>query len=153
MTGDKLEDILVEKGLPSATADRIDSHGYTSVIREDQSSVTYSPDRIVSDTYLDLRGSDLTRLGIDLDENKACYYDRFGLPKLGYSEDGFETGAIIDERDTAWIVDSVEHTSHYFSTDSNEFIPSYKPEVADPLEFVSKMWEETRRNAMENSEF
>lgn len=153
MTGDNLEDVLVEKGIPVETVDRINPRTYTSIMSENHNSINYAPDRVIRENYLDARYSDLNYVGIDLDGGKVCYYDAFNLPKLGYSEDDFETSVVLDSRDTAWIVDRVENNSYYFNTDSNEFLPNYNPEIVDPADFISRIWSETKRRARKGEEF
>jgi len=153
MVGDKLENILVEKGLPDETVGRIEPGKYSSMMREDQSSTSYNPDKVIFENSLDIKDTDLTYVGIDLDEKKVCYYDQFGLPKIGYSENGFETSIVIDAHDVPWVVDSVENSSYYFNTYSNEFLPSYNPEIVDPMDFVSRIWKETKRQAENDNRF
>lgn len=153
MVEDELEEILVEKGLPDETVGRIEPGNYSSMMREDQSSTSYNPDRVLFKESLDVRDTDLTYVGVDLDEKKVCYYDQFGLPKIGYSGDEFKTSMVIDSHDVSWVVDGVENTSYYFSTDSNEFLPSYNPEIVDPMEFISSIWKETKRQAENSNRF
>ncbi len=153
MAGDSIEDIMVEKGLPFDTVDRINPHSYSSMMKEDHSSVRYDPDRVLREYSLHVRDSELSYVGIDLEGRKVCYYDKFGLPKIGYSEDDFDTSVVLDANDVAWVVDRVDKTSYYFSPDSNEFLPNYDPEIVDPADFISKIWGETKTRVRNGADF
>lgn len=142
---EELAEIMVEKGLPARTVDRIETENYVSMMRNNQSSVIYNPNRVLNENYLNIRNSNLGALGIDLREKKVCYNDQFGLTKLGYSTDGFETSIVLDEKDIPWVVDTVDESSYYFNTEMNQFYPNYNPEVVDPMDLISQIWEETKR--------
>lgn len=108
-------------------------------------SVSYDPDRTLSKDYLRLRDTDLIHIEIDVDGEKVCYYDQFGLPKLACSENDFETSLVLDSEDIPWIVDRVEGDAYYFNSYLNQFLPSYDPEIVDPSKFISRIWKETKR--------
>lgn len=152
MAGDNLEDVLVEKGLPAETVEKIDVHEYTSIMGDKHSTTSYNPDRIFYENDLENQDTDLTYIGVDLDQNKVCYYDKFGHPKISYSEDDFQTSMLLDFHNVSWVVDRVDDKSYYFNTELNEFIPNYNPEIVDPADFISQIWKETKRQAKDNTE-
>ena len=151
MVGEKLEEIMVEKGLPVETVNRINPEKYSSLMKKRSFSTDYNPDKVLNEQCLNIRDTDLKYLGLDLDENIAFYHDNHNLSKVGYSGDGFKTSLVFDERYTPWIVDTVDETNcFYFNTHDNQFYPNYNPEIVDPMSMISKIWRETKSEMVEN---
>jgi len=110
------------------------------MLGETKESTRFGHDRVLDSGYLGFRNTDISHIELDLDQNKALYYDRFNIPRLSYSEDDFQTSVVLDSYDVPWIVDSIDDSSHYYNSEFNRFLPAYHPEITDHIDFISEIW-------------
>lgn len=140
-----VEKELIENGLPARTVGRIEEpEVYRKPNRLNDRVSEYSSDITYEEGDLVL-GYNLQELSVDLDQDVVRYADQHGGVHYAFSKNDFDTALVVDPGLVPWTVDNIEGNSFYFNNALiDRYLPSNNPEVIDPVDNISRIWEDAK---------